>query len=199
LSTASRTENAVPTTRRADAVRNRAAIVDAAGTVFAERGVAVAMNDIAVAAGVGIATLHRNFPTRESLVVAVYLTDIDRLCEGVDDLLAEQAADAALVTWMQGFVVGVAGRAGMCHAVRAVVTGSDPDLCRVAHERIDAAIGTLVGTAVRDGLLRGDADPADLVVAMSGFCLIGDALGTVDPVLRMIRVLVDGLRRREGS
>ena len=185
----------MPTARRADALRNRTAILDTAGSVFAERGVEVALNDIAVAAGVGIATLHRNFPTRESLVVAVYLGEIDRLCAGVAGLLADAPADAALVRWMQGFVEAVAGRAGMCQAVRTVVVNGDSDLCRVAHERIEAAMGTLLDAAVSDGLLRADVAVSDLAVAVSGFCLIADALSTLDPVQRMVEALVHGLRR----
>ena len=188
----------MPTTRRADALRNRTAIIDAAARVFTDRGVAVPMNDVAVAAGVGIATLHRNFPTREALVVAVYLGEVDRLCAEVDALLGRAPADEALVAWMRAFVDAVAGRAGMGQAVRAIVLELDPDLCRVAHERIDAAMGTLVAAAVSEGRLRPDADPADLVVAMSGLCLIADAPVARDPALRMIGTLVDGLRAAAG-
>ncbi|MBW0114300.1 SbtR family transcriptional regulator [Pseudonocardia abyssalis] len=186
----------MPAARRADALRNRAAVVAAAADVFAARGVGVPLADVAAAAGVGIATLHRNFPTRDALVVAVYLQDIDDLCDGVAELLARHPAAEAVAVWMRRFVAAVAGRAGMCQAVRAVVTGVDPDLCRVAHERIDAALGTLVAVAVAEGSVRADADVGDLVVAMSGFCLIADALGSADSVSRSVGVLVDGLRPR---
>ena len=62
---------------RADAERNRQRIVDAARSLFAERGVEVSVEDIAATAGVGIGTFYRRFPDRESLVEAVFATKLE--------------------------------------------------------------------------------------------------------------------------
>ena len=72
---------------RADAVRNRDLLVTAAADAFAARGAEVSLEDIARSAGVGIGTLYRHFPTRESLVEAVYRHEIDVLCARADELL----------------------------------------------------------------------------------------------------------------
>ena len=57
---------------RTDARRNRSAVLEAAGAVFAEQGLDVSLNQIARRAGVGNATLYRHFPTREALVVELF-------------------------------------------------------------------------------------------------------------------------------
>src|SRR5580704_471477 len=72
---------------RADAARNRDLLITAAAEAFAARGADVSLEDIARSAGVGIGTLYRHFPTRESLVEAVYRHEIDVLCERADQFL----------------------------------------------------------------------------------------------------------------
>ena len=74
---------------RADAQRNRTAVLAAAEAVYAEQGVEVSLNEIARRAGIGNATLYRHFPTRESLLSAVYTEHLERYCE-----IAEDAAQA---------------------------------------------------------------------------------------------------------
>src|SRR5258707_12628806 len=82
----------VPRPHRADAARNFDAVLDAAGHVFAKRGFDAPLEEVARRAGVGIATVYRNFPTREQLVENVYLTEIE-------SVLAEAAASAGLPPW----------------------------------------------------------------------------------------------------
>ena len=66
---------------RADAERNRQRILDAANTLFAERGVDVSVEEIAAAACVGIGTFYRRFPDRESLVEAVFETKMEQVVQ----------------------------------------------------------------------------------------------------------------------
>ncbi|WP_345564338.1 helix-turn-helix domain-containing protein [Nonomuraea rosea] len=73
----------------------------AAVEVFAERGIEIALDEVARRAGVGIATLYRHFPTREALIAGAYVREIGLLCDGVDDLLAAMPGDEALIAWMQ--------------------------------------------------------------------------------------------------
>ena len=56
---------------RADAVRNRARVIDAAETVFTEQGTDAGVEVVAARAGVGKATVYRSFPTKEALVSEV--------------------------------------------------------------------------------------------------------------------------------
>src|SRR4051794_8967376 len=91
---------------RADAARNRQAIVDAARAVFAEQGLDASLDEIAKKAGTGNATLYRRFPTRSDLVVAVFA---DRMVEHRD---AVHAALADPDPW-HGFVAYIRAAAAM--------------------------------------------------------------------------------------
>ena len=73
---------------RANAARNRTAIVDAARAVFAEQGLDVPLDEIAKRAGTGNATLYRRFPTRGDLIAAVFA---DRMAEHLDAVTAALA------------------------------------------------------------------------------------------------------------
>src|ERR1700760_161246 len=84
---------------RADARRNRDALLAAGAEVFAERGADASLEEAARQAGVGIGTLYRHFPDRDALTEAVYRNEVEHLCDGVDDLLSTGSADVALYTW----------------------------------------------------------------------------------------------------
>jgi AcrR family transcriptional regulator len=74
---------------RADATRNRSQLLEVATRVFVSADTEPSMRAIAREAGVGIATLYRHFPTRESLVDAVYRDQVARLTDGARELLAQ--------------------------------------------------------------------------------------------------------------
>ncbi len=78
---------------RADARRNREALLQAAVELFAEEGTDVWLNAVAARAGVGIGTLYRNFPNRDALVEAAYRNEVAALCDAAAELLAELSAD----------------------------------------------------------------------------------------------------------
>ena len=107
-----------PRAMRADARRNRDALLAAAGDLFTARGVDVPLEEIARQAGVGIGTLYRNYPTRDALVEAVYRHEVETLCTGVEELRAAhdgRPADA-LEAWMRDFAGYVARKRGMAMA-----------------------------------------------------------------------------------
>ncbi|MFC5825071.1 TetR/AcrR family transcriptional regulator [Nonomuraea insulae] len=179
---------------RADARRKREAILVAAVEVFAERGIEIALDEVARRAGVGIATLYRHFPTREALITGAYLREIELLCDGVDDLLAAMPADEALVAWMQRFVGYVAGKPGMALALKSIVTTTDTAGLRESHDHVYAALGRLIEAGRRDGLIRTDASSEDLANGLSGVSLANSQPGTEERANRLIVLLVDGLR-----
>jgi AcrR family transcriptional regulator len=78
----------LPRRLRADAERNRAAILAAAREVFAEQGLEAPLEEIALRAGVGIATLYRRFPAREQLVAAALVEKVAQYAEAADEALA---------------------------------------------------------------------------------------------------------------
>jgi AcrR family transcriptional regulator len=85
---------------RADARRNREAILAAARTVFDADGIFASLDGIATAAGVGNATLYRNFPTRNDLLAAVIEDSVGDILSESDDVERELPADAALAQWL---------------------------------------------------------------------------------------------------
>lgn len=91
---------ASPRTMRADAQRNRDAILVAARETFEEQGVLASLDGIAVRAGVGNATLYRNFPTREDLLAAVMTAELADMCATAKELSDSLAPRQALAEWL---------------------------------------------------------------------------------------------------
>ncbi|MDQ2748805.1 MAG: TetR/AcrR family transcriptional regulator [Actinomycetota bacterium] len=179
--------------QRSDARRNRDLLLTAAAEVYDERGLDASLEEIARRANVGIGTLYRHFPTRDALTEAVYRREVSLLCDGVDDLLADNAGDAALALWMRRFAGYVAKKKGMAMALKSVL-GADSELFSHSHQRIRDAIGSLVEAAAADGVIRADVDAEDLLRAMSGICMATDSPGWADRTERLVDLLVDGLR-----
>ncbi|NEA31123.1 TetR/AcrR family transcriptional regulator [Streptomyces sp. SID13031] len=179
---------------RADARAKRDAILAAAVEVFAERGVDIALDEVARRAKVGIATLYRHFPTREALITGAYLQEISTLAGGVEELLAEMPADEALVAWMQQFIGYVSNRPGMAQAVKAVVMATDADAVRVSHLRVYGALESLLEAGVEARLFRSDVPVDDVAGALSGFSLSVGTPGSKERADRLVRLMVDGLK-----
>src|SRR5690242_11708114 len=110
-----------PDNRRADAQRSRALLLTAAADAFATTENPT-FKDIAKAAGVGIGTLFRHFPTREVLVEAVYRAELDSLCAGASRLLATMAPEDALRAWMTNWRTFVAAKRGMGDVLQALAS-----------------------------------------------------------------------------
>jgi AcrR family transcriptional regulator len=179
---------------RADARAKREAILTAAVAVFAERGVDIALDEVARRADVGIATLYRHFPTRDDLITGAYVREIGLLCDGVEELLATTPPDEALIAWMQRFIGYVAGKPGMAQALKAVVLATDSDVVQVSHVKIYAALAELLEAGTEEGLFRTDIAVDDLAGALSGLSLSVGSPGSKDRADRLVRLFVDGLR-----
>src|SRR5271168_2314105 len=89
-------------TRRADAERNRAKILAVARTAFAQSDAEVSMAEISRRAGVGMATLYRNFPDRRELLEALYTDEVDAVCAATDTVGGETPG-SVLITWLHRF------------------------------------------------------------------------------------------------
>jgi AcrR family transcriptional regulator len=177
---------------RADAARNRERLLDAAVQAFSADA-DVTLEAIAKAAGVGIGTLYRHFPTREALVDAAYRNELARLCDGVADLLATMPPDAALRTWMTHFVDYMTTKRGMGDALRAVIaSGGNP--FSHSRERLFTAIRTLLDAGVAAGTIRSDIEPMDVLAGLSGVSIASDEPALRDQAERVLDLLMDGLR-----
>jgi AcrR family transcriptional regulator len=178
---------------RSDAARNRDRLLNCAAGAFAQHGIDVPLEDIARGADVGIATLYRNFPTRDALIEAVYRREVEQVCDAAEDLLASHPPGEALALWLQRFVGYVATKRGMATALKAVV-GADSELFAYSKQRMYEAVSRLLASAVNAGVVRNDVDAMDLMRAVSGICLATDQAGWQDQASRLVSLLMDGMR-----
>ncbi|MEU9150230.1 helix-turn-helix domain-containing protein [Streptomyces sp. NPDC048417] len=181
---------------RADAQRNRDKILAAAVRMFADEGLDVHLERIAKEAGVGSATLYRNFATREALIEAVYRNEVAQLCDAVPGLLAAQPPYAALHAWTRLFLDYVTTKYGMIDALRAIAaTGNSP--YGQSRDMIRAAITALMDPCVAAGTIRTDITPADLATALEGIALTSARPEQRDRAERLLDLTLDGLRVSE--
>ena len=149
---------------RADAARNRAAIVSVAQDVFAEQGLEAPLETIAARAGVGIATLYRRFPSREKLVAAAL---VDKVAEYAD---AARQALAAADPWagFAGFVERIcelqATDRGLSDLL-SMTLSADEEVERL-RATANELLGTVISRAKAAGALRADFAPEDLVLLL---------------------------------
>jgi AcrR family transcriptional regulator len=178
---------------RADARRNRDALLAAAVQAFSAEGPDVTLESVAAAAGVGIGTLYRHFPNRDALVEAAYRTELERLCDSAEDLLATLPPEQAVRAWMERFVDYAVTKRGMSDALRALIAaGGNP----FAHsrDRMLGALGALLDSAIASGKVRADVAPADLLATLGGVSMAaGDAAGR-EQARRVLDLVMDGLR-----
>jgi AcrR family transcriptional regulator len=178
---------------RADAVRNRERVLEAAKAVFSAGGPDASLEAVAKRAGVGIGTLYRHFPTREALFEAVYRREVQQLVELAEALKSEAAPVDALRRWLRSNVEFVATKKGMSAALALAVHGSS-ELSAFTFDRLTNAVGALLDRAVAAGEIRADISPEDLLRALVGMCYMHDQPGWQKSVLRLVDVFVDGLR-----
>ncbi|MEU6237619.1 helix-turn-helix domain-containing protein [Kitasatospora sp. NPDC047058] len=180
---------------RADARRNREKILTAAVRMFAAEGLDVHLERIAKEAGVGSATLYRNFPTREALVEAVYRNEVAQLCDAAPALLATKPPHEALHAWTRLFLDYVTAKYGMIDALRAIAaTGSSP--YGHSREMIQAAITVLMDACAAAGTIRTDISPADLAAALEGIALTSAGPEQRPRAERLLDLTLDGLKTR---
>lgn len=179
---------------RADAARNRERLLGAATIVFGAGGASASLEAVAREAGVGIGTLYRHFPTREALFEAVYRREVEQLSELAERLKGEADPVEALRRWLRANVDFVATKKGMSAALAIVITGAS-DLTSSSTKRLTAAVKGLLDRAVEADAIRSDIGAEDLLRALVGMCLIHDQPGWKASVLRMLDVMIDGLRK----
>ena len=180
---------------RADAVRNRERLLEAAKAVFSAGGPDASLEAVARRAGVGIGTLYRHFPTREALFEAVYRREVEHLADLAEQLQADDVAPTeALRLWLRSNVEFVATKKGMSAAL-ALAAHRSSELSAYSFARLTQAVGGLLDRAVAAGEIRADISPEDVLRALVGMCYMHDQPGWQASVLRLVEVFVDGLCR----
>jgi AcrR family transcriptional regulator len=182
---------------RADARRNRDRLLEAAVRAFSGNA-DVTLDAIAKDAGVGIGTLYRHFPTREALVEAAYRNELARLCDGATELREHGDPEKALRTWMDQFVEYMTTKREMGDALKRVIaSGGDP--FEQSRERLVEAMTALLRDGARAGVVRADADPLDVLIALSGVSLALPETGHEGQAGRVLDLIMDGLRVGAGQ
>ncbi|TBL31487.1 TetR/AcrR family transcriptional regulator [Verrucosispora sp. SN26_14.1] len=187
-----------PRPLRADAQRNRERLLDAAVRAFSQAGPEVTLDSIAKDARVGIGTLYRHFPTRESLVEAAYRNELAKLCDAAAELRDRLPPVEAIREWMDRFIDYLTTKREMADALRLVIAaGANP--YAESRDRLLGAIGLLLDAGAAAGTVRADVDPADVLVGLSGVSLASGGRDQRDQARRLLDLLMDGLRYRPGG
>ncbi|MFC4014965.1 TetR/AcrR family transcriptional regulator [Nonomuraea purpurea] len=149
---------------RADALHNRERILRAAREAFATRGLEVPMAAIARRAGVGVATLYRRFPSRESLITEVFADQLAVCAAVVDEALADPDPWRAFRTVVEKVCSMQVADRGFTAAFLTEFSGSvDFEQARTCAEQ---GLAEIVRRAKAEGTLRADFDPADLILLL---------------------------------
>ena len=186
-------------TLRADAARNREAIVEAARAVFAEQGLEAPLDEIAKRAGTGNATLYRRFPTRGDLVAAVFA---DRMTEHLDAVelgLADGDPWRGFASYIETVAAMQARDRGIADLVTMDVS-SAPEIEELRSRAYDGLV-RLVARAHEAGVLRQDFTDQDVVLLlMANAGLVERAHGiTAEASARLVHLLLDGFRAQAAT
>lgn len=183
---------------RIDAVRNRARLLEAADEVFTERGPAGSTEEVARRAGVAIGTVFRHFPTKEALIVAVFVERLRRLAAEARLLLDVDDPGAAFseffVRWTeltvhkQSFVEAMRGAEVDVAAV--TVAGDYPTV----RAELEDAVATLLVRAQHAGAIRADVRPDEVYALLMGATRAVEQLDESGPSHHVAQIVLDGLR-----
>jgi hypothetical protein len=128
-----------------------------------------------------------------ALVEEAYRHGVETLCDEADALLATHAPSVAMEMWMAGFVGYVATKRGLAGTLKQAADRNE-DLFSYVHGRLRGAMAKLAKAAVEAGEIRDDVDSADLLRGLGGVCMASDAAGWQEQALRLVALMMDGLR-----
>ena len=178
-----------PKPKRADALRNRDRVLEAARKCMALRGLDVQMDEIAKKAGVGVGTVYRHFPNKDEIIEALAGDRFVRLAELADEAVAMEDPWEAFVAFMQaGAEIQNEDR-----ALSEVLT-SRPETMRRAAESVDmlGRVSRIISRAQDAGAVRADAEPEDIPMVMCA--LAGTCRNPMSEPDRYIALIIDGMR-----
>ena len=182
---------------RADGLRNRERLIEAAKAFLGQGGPGSSLEAMARQAEVGIGTLYRHFPTREALFQAVCRHEVGQLILLAAELRETDDGVEALRVWMHANVALVATKRGLLGALSVVVTEESKPMYTELSARLTHAVDLLLQRAIAEGALRADITPDDLLRTMYALCYARQPeAGCERQVLRLLDIFIDGLRIR---
>ncbi|MBV8102071.1 MAG: TetR/AcrR family transcriptional regulator, partial [Verrucomicrobia bacterium] len=182
-----------PRKPRADAQRNRARILEIAKRAFTRSGANVSLDDVARQARIGAGTLYRHFPTRDALLEAVYRIEVEKLAAAERKFAESMPPVEALRAWMLLFVDYIGTKQLIAPALNNMV-GGPSKLFESSGSQIRGAIDTLVRRAIKNGDIRPDLDPVDLLRALIGVSNVASGPDWVQSARRLVDILILGSR-----
>ena len=175
--------------RRADAERNRDKILAAARAAFAEPGAEISMAEVSRRAGVGMATLYRNFPGRRELLEALYIDEVDAICEAARTLDAETPG-TMLTAWLHRFFAFSTSKRHIASELLTHVDSSNP-VFNENRARVIAAGQPLLVAAQHAHEVRDDLTLEQILDMIIAIARIHGDPGYLEPILQ---TTLDGLR-----
>jgi AcrR family transcriptional regulator len=183
---------------RADARRNYERLLAEARTAFAEHGAEASLEDVARRAGVGIGTLYRHFPNRNTLLSAVFEDAVNDLLARSRELLTDPSPCGALVTWLREIVTHAGEYRGLSRALMSVTSDHSSALARCSDPMREAG-DALLTRAQEAGMVRKDVEITDLLQLTHAIALAAEETPG-DPALadRLLMLTLRGLQPAQG-
>jgi len=189
------TEALLTRPKRADARRNYDKVLAAAREAFAEGGESTSLEEIARRAGVGIGTLYRHFPSRQALLEALYVDEVEEVCRSAAEL---EGADPweALNAWFDRLIGYIATKRALLHELLNYLD-QDAPLFKVCRASLFAAGEPHLKRAQDAGVVREDVEFSEVMQMLMGILKIP----AEDPAQtkRLLRIALDGLRYNAGG
>ncbi|GAA2137003.1 TetR/AcrR family transcriptional regulator [Glycomyces algeriensis] len=180
---------------RADAQRNRQNVLETADRLFAERGAAVSLTEIATAAGVGAGTVYRHFPTKDALLATVLDQRLGHMGEFGEQALAMDDPEAAFFAYLRFITEQALANRAICEALAARGDWMEPSKSE-GRCVIDNPLSLLLGRAQQAGVVRRDIDSQDVRALLSGCTAMAD---NPERAGRLTAVFWDGLRTQRNA
>lgn len=183
--------------KRADARRNFDQIIAAAEAEIARHGADASLEEIARRAGVGSATLHRHFPTRQTLLEAVFHDRVEVLCAQAHEFAGRSDPGAALVDWLRAVAVFGATTRGLARSLLGGGRDPAPPPDSSCETMLVEAGGELLGRARGAGAVRSEVSIVDLLTLVNAVSLATE--GSADAAAeatRLVDLALEGVRPR---
>jgi AcrR family transcriptional regulator len=187
------TTTPLPTTRpaRADARRNYDLLVSAAREAFAEHGTDTSLEEIARRAGVGIGTLYRRFPNRTALLEAVYVDEIQSVCDRAYGYAEKLGPYDALAAWLRSFVGYSISKKSLAGEL-TVALGKDSEFFSACKVNVREAGELLLNAAKEEGTVREELQLMDILRLVGGITMGRDM--DRDQAERLLDIVLAGLK-----
>jgi AcrR family transcriptional regulator len=179
---------------RADALRNRERLVEAARAVFREQGYDASLDEVAKRAGVGAGTLYRHFPNRESLLDAIMQSWVDRVNDAADKvLLHEGTPRELLLAWFEAYVALISmHKGGPAKITQAMGDESSPIVTKC--QTLTAATDRVAERLRAEHALRDHVEAVQMARLVGGVATVADNAALDQGAVRpLLEVIADGM------